>query len=354
MALIDISFELESCIRGHHIYKDVWTPVVHEELNCRREERNISDPYAVAIIKSGNIVGHVPRRISTACNLFIQKGGVIVCTVTGPRRYSSDLPQGGLEVPCRLSFRGDSKLITKLNRLLRSDATNCKKPTENECEAGNSFKTADVENPHKKQKIGEPAAAAVSSPVISVDDSTLDTVSSKVWIAFGQKVLTEVDKDIVMLGEKLNDKHMNFAQALIKKQFSNLSGLHSTLTIFQLQAPIVSENVLQILHIGGDHWVVASNIGCTTGEVNLYDSLYIVVSTATQMLLKKVFGNAKITLPQCPKQSGSYDCGLFAIAFCNALAHGVPLSEVTFNQHTMRHRLIKCFEQLEMTPFQTM
>ena len=62
-------------------------------------------------------------------------------------------------------------------------------------------------------------------------------------------MLTPADKDIVMLGEKLNDKHMNFAQALIK----NLSGLHSTLTIFQLQAPIVSENVLQILHIGGDH-----------------------------------------------------------------------------------------------------
>ena len=105
-----------------------------------------------------------------------------------------------------------------------------------------------------------------------------------------------------MLGEKLNDKHMNFARALIKKQFNNLSGLHSTLTIFQLQAPIVSENVLKMLHIGGDYWVVASNIDCTTGEVNLYDSLYTVVSTTTQMLLKKVFGNCNITLPQCPKQ----------------------------------------------------
>ena len=31
-------FELESCICGHHIYKDIWTPVVDEELSCRREE----------------------------------------------------------------------------------------------------------------------------------------------------------------------------------------------------------------------------------------------------------------------------------------------------------------------------
>ena len=57
----DNYFELESFIRGHHIYKDVWTPVVNEELSCRREEGNISDPYAVAFIKSGVIVGHVPR-----------------------------------------------------------------------------------------------------------------------------------------------------------------------------------------------------------------------------------------------------------------------------------------------------
>jgi len=70
-------------------------------------------------------------------------------------------------------------------------------------------------------------------------------------------IIITIIKDIVMLGEKLNDKHMNFAQALIKKQFDNLSGLHSTLTIFQLQAPIVSENVLQVLHIGGGikHWL---------------------------------------------------------------------------------------------------
>ena len=71
-----------------------------------------------------------------------------------------------------------------------------------------------------------------------------------------RKVLSQADNDIVMLGEKLSDKHMNFAQALIKNHFDNLLGLHSTLTIFQLQTPIVSDNVLQILHICGDHWMV--------------------------------------------------------------------------------------------------
>ena len=95
--------------------------------------------------------------------------------------------------------------------------------------------------------------------MICVDDSTLYTVSPKVWIAFERKVLTEADRDTVILGKK-NDKHIDFAQALIKKEFDYLSGLCSTLTICQLKNPILSKNVLQILHMGGNHWVVASNI----------------------------------------------------------------------------------------------
>ena len=84
----------------------------------------------------------------------------------------------------------------------------------------------------------------------------------------------------------------------------------------------------------------------------MYDSIYSEISNVTQMLLKKVFGNARVTLPKCSKQIGNRDCRFFAIAFCTALAHGLPLSEIILNQHTMGHHLIKCFDQLEMTPFQ--
>ena len=53
----------ESCIRGHHVYQHEWTPVLGEELQCQRESSNANDPYAVAVMKEDNIVGHVPRRI---------------------------------------------------------------------------------------------------------------------------------------------------------------------------------------------------------------------------------------------------------------------------------------------------
>ena len=67
------TFVAESCIRGHHVYQCEWTPVLGEELQCQRESTNANDPYAVAVRKDDNVVGHVPRRISAACSLFIQK-----------------------------------------------------------------------------------------------------------------------------------------------------------------------------------------------------------------------------------------------------------------------------------------
>ena len=77
-------FELKSCICGHHICKNIWTPVVDEEMSCRREKGNVSDSYTVAFIKYDVIVGHVPLQISAAYNLFVLRGGAVVCKVTGP------------------------------------------------------------------------------------------------------------------------------------------------------------------------------------------------------------------------------------------------------------------------------
>ena len=43
------------------------------------------------------------------CSAFIRLGGVIDSInyiVEGTRRYSSDLPQGGIEIPCELILKG--------------------------------------------------------------------------------------------------------------------------------------------------------------------------------------------------------------------------------------------------------
>ena len=42
-----------------------------------------------------------------------------MCEVTGARRYSYDLPQGGLELPRKLIFSGPVKETSKVKRLLQ-------------------------------------------------------------------------------------------------------------------------------------------------------------------------------------------------------------------------------------------
>ena len=117
------SFVVDLAIHGYHIYKDVWpSPVVEEQLQCKREVGNSHDPMSVAVKKlidgENTIVGHVPRRISPLCSVFIRRGG---CIVDGPRRHSADLPQGGLELPCKLMFIAPNLLeCNKMEKLVRS------------------------------------------------------------------------------------------------------------------------------------------------------------------------------------------------------------------------------------------
>jgi len=101
-------------IRGYHEYKLIWNdPIIGKELRCQCELGNSHDPYAVAVQKriggSNRIVGHVPRTISTICSLFIRRGGLLNCVVSGLRRCSSDLFQGGLEIPCKVIFKSKNK-----------------------------------------------------------------------------------------------------------------------------------------------------------------------------------------------------------------------------------------------------
>ena len=96
------SFTRPAMVRGYHIYNAIWEAYVGEELACLRETDNEHDRYTVSVVKSATVVGHLPRKISTPCSLLIRQGGSIHCRITGHRRYSSDLPQGGMEAPCDL------------------------------------------------------------------------------------------------------------------------------------------------------------------------------------------------------------------------------------------------------------
>ena len=57
-------YKNESVVRGHHICKTSWTPVIGEELPIEGEEDNQQDEHVVAVMKNGAVVGHVTHSIS--------------------------------------------------------------------------------------------------------------------------------------------------------------------------------------------------------------------------------------------------------------------------------------------------
>ena len=66
------------------------------------------------------------------------------------------------------------------------------------------------------------------------------------------------------MGRKLSDRHIIFAQDLLKSQFENINGLECTLTQSKTSVPVLSEdaikNKLQVFHDRHDHWIAASNV----------------------------------------------------------------------------------------------
>ena len=77
------------------------------------ERGNVHDRFSVAVRKERLTVGHLPRELSKFCWFFIRRSGTITCRVTGRRRRSR-LDQGGMEIPCDLTFEGAPKLVKKL------------------------------------------------------------------------------------------------------------------------------------------------------------------------------------------------------------------------------------------------
>ena len=112
---------------------------------------------------------------------------------------------------------------------------------------------------------------------------------------------------------------------------------------------------MQAIQCHGNHWIVASTLGCSNGEVvKVFDSLYTSVDKDTQDVIVNLFQTAeklRLEMAKMCKHKGRNDCGLFAIAVATALAFGS--SPVEFQQSGMREHLLKCFEDGVMIPFCT-
>lgn len=94
-----VRFSVEAMVRGYHAYKDVWEATFGEELQCQTEQGNDQDEFTVAVLKDGNIIGHIPWNIPAACSMFLCWGCSIMCRTIASKRSSADLLQCGMEAP---------------------------------------------------------------------------------------------------------------------------------------------------------------------------------------------------------------------------------------------------------------
>ena len=217
-------FVIDAAIRGYHIYKEIWpNPIDKERLTCEREVGNSNDPLSVAVKKlmDGNntIVGHIPRRISPLCSVFIRRGGSITCIVDGPRRYSADLPQGGLELPCKLLFSSPSLLESNKMKTLVQSAME-KSHLEPKNESTNSRLTSTNAAATTEPLMDCSSAATQGDDHVAVDDIVCSPP---------KKTFQTFDEEGIIMGNELTDIEINLAQQLLKAQFNSINGLESTL-----------------------------------------------------------------------------------------------------------------------------
>ena len=66
-----VCLSVEAMVRYYHMCKNVLDTTLGIQFPFQSEDGNSQDAVAVAVLKDGALIGHVPLRISTACFKFL-------------------------------------------------------------------------------------------------------------------------------------------------------------------------------------------------------------------------------------------------------------------------------------------
>ena len=69
-------YQRACCVHGYNVYGGIWEAAIGEVLVCEREPRNTADRYAMAVKRSGSMIGHLPKKMSHVCSLFLRRGEI--------------------------------------------------------------------------------------------------------------------------------------------------------------------------------------------------------------------------------------------------------------------------------------
>ena len=341
-------FVIDSMVRGYHVYQDVWTPAVGERLQCVREEDNAEDRYAVAVTRDGVTVGHLPRRISTLCLLFIRRGGVIRCSVTGHRRYSRDLVQGGMEIPCQLTFVGMGKEIKKIRCNVARDisikaaATKAAPVTKAEIlkKGSSCSKYANERLSNSKQCIVKEEPIENTSAAIDLRNDSCDVGTTMVTTA-----AIDLRKDSCDVGTTmatttaidLRDDGCDIGTTTsaaidLRKDSCDVGTTLATTAAIDLRKDSCDVGTTTAASVTNDVWITHGNHTLKLSDKREIEQDEEMTDKHIQMAqhLAKiqfpVVGGLQSTLFQQKKKKGSWTANTIQIIYCNKRSHWITAS----------------------------
>ena len=206
--------------------------------------------------------------------------------------------------------------------------------------------------------VGRPVGA--SSVVRPVSTSSVGSPDSEFWIS--DLGLFFKDKKILQSDEWLNDNIIQAAQVLLKGQFgSDIAGLQSPLLgqVAQFKT-VIDKPFLQTMHIS-NHWILVSNMPYNkeSNNIYIYDSLLTsisdsIVNTVCSFSKWMATDHLNFDMVNLQRQTNSYDCGVFCVAFATELAYGGDPAKCSWCLSRMRSHLIQGLENRKLQTFPKM
>lgn len=172
--------------------------------------------------------------------------------------------------------------------------------------------------------------------------------------------LTVSDQKTLKNGDWLTDKHVNALSKLLVTQFPSQTGLQDPLALATCQTyNSTSEDFVQIVNISNIHWICVSNVLCSPGVVEVYDSMpnfsfkSWVVKKQVAGILRTKKQSFEIRHVDVQRQIGGNDCAIFAMAFATSLCMRKDPHVIGYEQNGFRLHLARSYVNQKITSFPT-
>ena len=116
--ILNTSIELETYIKGHHGFMEVWTPEVEEKLNVLMEPNDRVDKFPVYVKKYQAVVGYLKKgdsgKFAKTIFYFLRRDIYCNCYVEISEKRCNLKDGEGLQVPWEIIITGQKKYVNIL------------------------------------------------------------------------------------------------------------------------------------------------------------------------------------------------------------------------------------------------